>query len=168
MIYSYSLVSYYGLIYFVLTLCLLPGKWWGDVDDAYLLGCYGDACTSEASTHARLAPCIFLGCEYHLQNEKCPTSLSFCSSSPCIRVNWCFICYWFVNTKSKLLLWFFLLLRIAVWPGQATSSQRIWSRVLGPTCYGRRPCSRAPLDQNRYSFLPLFGFTHILPHGLMD
>ena len=45
---------------------------------------------------------------------------------------------------------------------------RLIQGALGPTCYGRWPCSRAPLDQNRYSFLPLFGFTHILPHGLMD
>ncbi|XP_037465767.1 uncharacterized protein LOC119337711 [Triticum dicoccoides] len=38
-----------------------------DVDDAYLLASYSDAWTGEASTHARLAPCIFLGCKHHLQ-----------------------------------------------------------------------------------------------------
>ena len=40
---------------------------WIDVDDAYLLASYSDAWTGEASTHARLAPCIFLGCKHHLQ-----------------------------------------------------------------------------------------------------
>ena len=132
--------------------------------------------------HMQGWPHVFLGCEHPLRVRHCPTSLCcFARSSPCIRENWRLICYWlqslFVNTKSKLFLSFFLLLMLAVWPDARTCSLTrtiyelpapLIQGALGPTSSGRRPRSRAPLDQNRYPFPPLFlDSLNVLPRGLV-
>ena len=123
--------------------------------------------------HMQGWPHVFLGCEHHLQVQHCPTSLCcFARSSPCIRENWRLICYWlqslFVNTKSKLFLSFFLLLRLAVWPDARTCSltRTIYelpaphTRCVRANLFRKKATLVAPLDQNWYPFLPLLLDSH--------